>query len=339
MGFDWSPAGMTTSVRREVSAAVIDEVTRLPMDERRGPLFGALFARAAAPVMQRDLAPIFERVRPDVVVREMAELAAAPMAAARSIPLVTVAFSGVLSELARREVLAELGPLWRAEGLDDPSWADTYGQLYLHPFPESFGQRPDSPVVRAIRPDRGSPSDAPEAWVRVLGTDRPLVYVTSGTERASMTFPWAEAFAALGALDVDVVATIGTHVDPSALGAVPGNVRIERFVPQADLLARTSVVVSHGGAGTVLGAAGLGCRQLVVPLFADQWENGVAVSDGGCGVLLGPDRRHVEDFHESLRTLLEGSSHREAAARVAEEIAAMPTADDLAAEIEALATA
>ena len=167
MGFEWTAAGLTTSARRDAAGAALGRIMQMPMDERRGPLFSALFARAAAPVMQRDLAPIIDHVRPDVVVRETAELAAAPMAAARGIPLVTVAFSGVLPEHARGEVVDDLRPLWQAEGLGDPSWADVYGQLYLHPFPVSFGQRPDSPIVRPIRPDRGSPSARwPAGWRR-----------------------------------------------------------------------------------------------------------------------------------------------------------------------------
>jgi UDP:flavonoid glycosyltransferase YjiC (YdhE family) len=337
MGFEWSDAGLTTSARRQAAGAALDGIMQLPMDERRGPLFAALFARAAGPVMQRDLAPIIDRIRPDVVLRETAELAAAPIAAARGIPLVTVAFSGVLPEPARGEVVAALRPLWQAEGLGDPSWPDVYGQLYMHPFPVSFGQRPDSPVVRPIRPDRSAPSAAAAAWVTTLGVDRPFVYVTSGTEPPSVTFPWRELFAALDDLDVDAVATIGPHVDQAALGAVPPNVRVERFVPQADLLGRAHAVVSHGGAGTVLGTASHGRPQLVVPLFADQWENGVAVHDAGCGIVLGPGRRGVENLEQSLHTLLNGSSHRAAAIRVADEIAAMPTANDLAPEIEDLA--
>ena len=98
MGFEWSAAGLTTSARRDAAAAELPRIMQLPMAERRGPLFAALFARAAGPVMQRDLAPVVDRVRPDVMLRETAELAAAPMAAARNIPLVTVAFSGVLPE-------------------------------------------------------------------------------------------------------------------------------------------------------------------------------------------------------------------------------------------------
>jgi UDP:flavonoid glycosyltransferase YjiC (YdhE family) len=338
MGFEWSAAGLTTAARRDAAgAATLGTIMELPMEQRRGPLFSAFFARAAAPVMRRELGPIFDRVRPDVVLRETGELAAAPMAAARGIPLVTVAFSGVIPEPSRDDVIDDLRPLWQAEGLSDPTWADVYGQLYLHPFPVSFGQRPDAPVVRPVRPERGLPSAEPAAWVAPLGTDRPFVYVTSGTEPPSVTFPWPAMFAALRALDVDVVATIGPHVDPLALGAVPGNVRVERFVPQADLLSRASAVVSHGGAGTVLGAASHGRAQLVVPLFADQWENGLAVHHAGCGIVAGPHERRAEDLDRSLRMVLASTSHHDAATRVAGEIAAMPTAADLAGEIETLA--
>jgi UDP:flavonoid glycosyltransferase YjiC (YdhE family) len=337
MGFEWSPAGLTTGARRDLAADALGEIMRLPIAERRGPLFTALFARAAGPAMQRDLTPIIDRVRPDVVMREMSEVAAAPMAAARGIPLVTVAFSGVLPERARGEVLHELGPLWQAEGLGEPSWSDLYGELYLHPFPVSFGQRPDSAAVRPIRRGRGAPSAEPAPWVEALGTERPFVYASSGTEVPSGMFPWRELCAALGDMDLDAVATIGPHVDPAELGAVPANVRVERFVPQADLLGRTSAVVSHGGAGTVLGAAAHGQPQVVVPLFADQWENGIAVTEAGCGIVLEPGRHSVDDFDETMRTLLAGPSHRSAAERVAQEIDAMPRADDLALEIEALA--
>src|SRR6187431_7099 len=50
MGFEWSPAGLTTRERGESAAAVLGEIMQLPMAERRGPLFAALFARAAGPV-------------------------------------------------------------------------------------------------------------------------------------------------------------------------------------------------------------------------------------------------------------------------------------------------
>lgn len=336
LGFEWSPAGLTTLERRKAAGTSLSEIMQLPMAQRRGPLFAALFARAAGPVMLRELGPIVDRIRPHVVVRETGEVAAAPIAAARGIPLVTVAFSGVIPEPAREQVIHELRPLWRDTGLGDPSWADVYGQLYLHPFPASFGQRPDTPVVRPVRPGRGASSDTPPDWVVTLGADRPFIYVTSGTEPPSVTFPWRELFAVARERDVDVVATIGPHVEPTTLGAIPANVRVERFVPHAHLLPRASTVISHGGAGTVLGAAAHGRPQLVIPLFADQWENGVAVDDAGCGIVMAPDRRSAEDLDRSVRTLLASPSHHDAATRVATEIAAMPAATAAAADIEAL---
>ena len=107
MGFEWSAAGMTTADRRDAAAEELVHIMQLPMAHRRGPLFAAFFARAAGPVMQRDLDSILDRVRPDEVVREVAELGVAPRAAARGMPLVTAAFSGVLAEAARRDVMAD----------------------------------------------------------------------------------------------------------------------------------------------------------------------------------------------------------------------------------------
>jgi calicheamicin 3'-O-methyl-rhamnosyltransferase len=337
MGFEWSAAGMPTADRRASAGEELVRIMQLPMADRRGPMFSAFFARAAGPVMQRDLSPILERVRPDLVVREVAELGVAPMASARGIPFVTVAFSGVLPESARCDVMADLGPLWHAEGLTDPSWDDVYGEMYLHPFPPSFGQRPDSSTVRPARATGAPPAGQPPAWVEALGAGRPCVYVTSGTERTATTFPWRDVFAVIANLDVDAVATIGSHVDPADVGPVPANVRLERFVPQADVLRRSALVISHGGAGTVLGAASHGLPQFVVPLFADQWQNAVAVRDAGCGVFAGPDSRGVDDIDASLRELLRDAAHRDAARLVADEIAAMPTAMDLVDEIEAIA--
>jgi UDP:flavonoid glycosyltransferase YjiC (YdhE family) len=270
-----------------------------------------------------------------VVVRETAELAAAAMAAPRDIPVVTVAFSGVLPAAARPPVVDALRPLWAAEGRGDPAWSDLFGELYVHPFPPSFGQAPDAGAVQMVRPVGRVPDEPAPPWVEEVGT-RTAVYVSAGTELPSTTFPWAAVLAALGRSPVDVVATIGPHVDPAAIGTVPSNVRIERFVPQAWLLPRVAAVISHGGAGTVLGAATHGRPQLVVPLWADQWENGLAVVDAGCGTVLAPDRRSDDDVDAAVGDLVATSATADAARRVAAEIAAMPTAADLVPHIEAL---
>ena len=171
MGFEWSAAGLTTAARRDAVGSALGDLMKLPIEERRGASFTALFARAAGPVMRGSGAGP-RRVRPDLVVRETAELAAAPMAAARGIPLVTVAFSGVLPEHARGEVVDALRPLWQAEGLGDPSWADVYGQLYLHPFPTRSASVPIRPwCVRSVPIAGRRARRLPPGWRRSASTD------------------------------------------------------------------------------------------------------------------------------------------------------------------------
>ncbi len=249
------------------------------------------------------------------------------MAAARSIPLVTVAFSGVLPERGRSLVLDDLQPLWMAEGLDSPSWADVYGQLYLHPFPESFGQRPDSPVVRSIRRDPAHRACRARHQHGLRCSEPNDLSCTPAQEPRCCRLRFRGAVVRrVAEMDVDAVATIGAYVDLDGLGALPGNVRASVSSPSR-ILGRASAVVSHGGAGTVLGAAAHGRPQAVVPLFADQWENGVAVTDAGCGIVLEPDRRSADNLGQALRTLLDHTSHRDAARGSREEMHVMPSVE------------
>jgi UDP:flavonoid glycosyltransferase YjiC (YdhE family) len=89
----------------------------------------------------------------------------------------------------------------------------------------------------------------------VAAGGRPLVYVTLGTifntESGDLL---ARILAGARELPVDVVATVGRSLDPAELGPQPANVRVERFAPQAELLPRCAVAVTHAGSGSVAGA-------------------------------------------------------------------------------------
>jgi UDP:flavonoid glycosyltransferase YjiC (YdhE family) len=236
--------------------------------------------------------------------------------------------------------LVAVTPIWGAEGLAEPAVDDLVGAVYLHPFPPSFGDAPDVPSVGRMRAE-GFDSGAFEAasWIDGIGGGRPIVYLTSGTEPAAATAPWKAALEAIGDRDVQAIVTIGNRLDPAVLGAVPANVRVERFVPQRLILARASVAMSHAGAGSLLGAAAFGLPQLLNPLRADQWENADAATAAGAAITCEMDQRTAADIGAALDRLLYEPVFREAAARVAAEIAAMPSPADHVATVEALALA
>jgi UDP:flavonoid glycosyltransferase YjiC (YdhE family) len=69
---------------------------------------------------------------------------------------------------------------------------------------------------------------------------------------------------------VNLIMTVGASGDPAQFGPQPPNVRIERYIPQAQLLPYVDVCLNHGGYNTVIEPLAHGIPQVVLPLAADQ---------------------------------------------------------------------
>jgi MGT family glycosyltransferase len=162
------------------------------------------------------------------------------------------------------------------------------------------------------------------------------VYLTLGT----VVFPvhlFGTVIDAFASLEVDAVVTVGPQGDPAALGPVPGNVRVERFVPQDALTPFVDLAVHHCGSGTLLGLLAAGLPSLGLPMGADQFDNAEALVHAGAGRVLQPEEVSVDAVAAGVVALLEDSSSREAAARLRDEIAAMPPPSAVVPQLEQLA--
>jgi UDP:flavonoid glycosyltransferase YjiC (YdhE family) len=337
LGIGTVAAGMSVPERLRAFGERFGVATAaLDPGSRRAIAFSGHFGHLCAPRMLTDLRPVLDEWQPDLLVHETAELAGPALAEAAGIPHAVVAFSGRVPPEALAAAAEVVAPLWAGLGVAVPADLGLYRHAYFHPFPPSMGQRPAAATVRDLRPGGEDGADGgPPAWVRALGEDRPLVYVTFGTEMGPLA-PWPTLLPALGLLGgVDVVVTVGGALDPVGLGVVPPRIRVERYVPQSWLLPRCSLVVSHAGAGTLLAAAAHGVPQLLLPIGADQFENAAAyLGTGAGGWGLGLD---AEGLADAMRRLLDGGGHREAAARVAGELAAMPGPGEAVEVLEGLA--
>ena len=89
---------------------------------------------------------------------------------------------------------------------------------------------------------------------------------------------------AIDDLDVDVVVTLGPDADPSIVGARLEHVHVASFIPQAGVLRRSRVMVSHGGSGAMLGAIAAGVPILAIPQGADQFMNAGRIVEAGLGL-------------------------------------------------------
>jgi MGT family glycosyltransferase len=156
------------------------------------------------------------------------------------------------------------------------------------------------------------------------------VYVTFGTLFNTDVGLLRAVVAGVRDLPVRVVVTVGPSGDPAALGDQPPNVHVARYVPQERILPACAAVVSHGGSGTVLAGLARGLPQLCIPQGADQFDNAAAVAASGAGLALGPGEVTAPAVREAVERLLGEPAHRAAARRVAEEIARMPDAAEVA---------
>jgi UDP:flavonoid glycosyltransferase YjiC (YdhE family) len=336
-GFRSVPCGLDGADRRSMVMERAPSLFELPPRERRAVMLSTTFGEVAAPLMRDDLVGVFDEFQPDVVVHDYAELAAAPMSSARSIGCVSVGFSGAVSDAVQRSVEVSAAPVWEREGVEITT-ATFNGDLLLYPFPEWLDTpRPDVPSapMRPVAFDRSSATDVPE-WVGSFGADRPGVYVTYGTEIGPRA-PWSAIFDGLADLDADVIATVGGQLDPASLGPVPANIRVEQYVPQRFVLERAAVAVSHGGAGTLIGAATTATSQLCLPVAADQWDNADRLAASGAGLLLEEDERDPGSIVRAVERLLHDDSVQASANVLRDHFAAMPHPAELVATIESLA--
>lgn len=273
--------------------------------------------------------------RPDVLLRDEADFGAAVAGERLGLPVVTVLVMAS-GAFVRPWVVAEALHELRAEhGLvPDPDLGMLHSGLVLCPFPPSL-RDPEFPLPSAARSFRG---------VEVVHRDehdsgeRPAVYFTLGTVFSLECGDLFErVLAGLADLDVDVVATVGSDIDPSELGPQRAGIRVEQFVPQATVLATVDAMISHGGSGGMLGALAHGLPQVLIPLGADQPYNSARAAQLGLARVLDAVDATPADVAAAVHDVLTDPSYRQRAEQMRDELATLPTATDAIPWITALA--
>ena len=205
-----------------------------------------------------------------------------------------------------------------------------YAGPYLDICPPSFQRLsvPDGVRVEPIRPV--FPADPGEALPDHLREipDRPTVYVTLGTMFNELDL-FRLILGALADVDCNVIATVGRTNDPEALGTLPANAYVERYVAQSLILPFCAASIGHGGSGSTLAALANGVQLLLVPQGADQFDNALLCVELGAGRVLMPGEVVAAAVREGVIALLEEPSFRERAAAIAAEIAALPAPEEI----------
>lgn len=183
---------------------------------------------------------------------------------------------------AQRKVIG-LPPTERFHGATSPDLdlVATFPQL------EYGSELPERAVITGPMP-----FEAPHPDVTLPGGDDPLVLVAPSTSQDPENRLVRAALEGLAGLPVRVVATTN-RVVPSRPIEVPENAVLVDWIRYSQVMPLASLVICHGGHGTIARSLAEGVPLLVCPIAGDMNENAIRVAWSGTGLsmrwsLVGP---------------------------------------------------
>ena len=177
-------------------------------------------------------------------------------------------------------------------------------------------------------------SDWSEPWIFSWshGPDHPRALVSFSTTNQDQTDVLQRTVNAIGRIRMDAVATLGPALKDSSLHA-PANVTLLPSAPHDAVMKEVSLVVSHGGHGTVSRALSHGLPLLVMPMGRDQGDIAARVEACGAGLILAPAAAETE-IAAAISRLIEEPQFRAAARWFKDTIATEVSKTSLVSELE-----
>jgi MGT family glycosyltransferase len=317
---------------------VIDELGRAPADAvvASEMLFGAMLAAEAAGVKLAVLGTTISILPLPGVPPLGAGLAPARSAAERAQHAAFAAglgatFNRFLPTLNAARQDLKLRPV--GDVLELYARADRVLQATAAAFDFPAERLP--PNMRYVGPLLDEP-ETMSRWVSPWKRDdaRPLVLVGFSTTYQAQREAIERVAAALAALAVRGVVTLGPALDDVQL-SLPGDMMVCGSVRHSDVMRAASVVVTHGGHGTVTRALQHGLPLLCLPMGRDQNDVAARVVARGAGLRL-PATASTAEIRVSLGRLMVEPSYQAAARALGRAITAEVACSHLVEELEGL---
>lgn len=231
-----------------------------------------------------------------------------------------VVFRGVQRHWQRTRALVDLGPAGFL--FDAPRHVSRFLLPTVPGFEYPRSDMPDNVDFIGILPvDPPNGVERP-VWFDELDGSRPVVHVSQGTIANAKPDLFAPAIEGLANEDVLVVlATGGRQPQELGLTRVPSNVRVASLLPYADLLPRTSVMVTNGGYGGVQIALSHGVPLVVAGTTEDKPEVAARVAWSGSGINLRTSMPTPDAVRSAVRKVIAEPSFGQHAKRLSREFA------------------
>ena len=302
----------------------------LPPDRVERYFLPRLFGEVGAALVVDDLVAAVTEHRAEMIIFDPVMFAAPLVAAKLGVRPVQHLLGPLYDDLTLELVADAMSPLWREFGLSVPPAAGMFEGETLAICPQSLdpaaASRPRVTPLRPVPTPTTQVSPLPHSYPE---PQRPLVYLTLGTF-SNNPDQFKLVIEALHDEPINVLVTIGRDNDVQSLGTTPANVHVEQFIPQADVLPHCSLAVHHAGAGTTFGILAHALPSVALPQSADNFTIAGRIAASGAAVTISPGEVTAATVRDAVRDVLAQQKYRDAAGRLAAEIAAMPSVTEVA---------
>ncbi len=192
----------------------------------------------------------------------------------------------------------------------------------LHPMPHLF----DDSMYKFVGPSFAPRKENLDFPFEELHAEK-VIYISLGTIVDHGAAFYQDCFEAFGnrsdrPYPHQVILSTGNKVDPATLGPIPDNFIVRSFVPQLEILQRTSVFISHGGMNSTGEALYHGVPLIVIPQRGDAYLVKEQVSRNGAGIGMLPEQASPQALFDAVETVLSTPSYTANAAKIQESFLA-----------------
>ena len=180
-------------------------------------------------------------------------------------------------------------------------------ELILCPKEFDFPQTADGGERHYIEPVLDlEKRDVPFAWEK-LDPKKPLIYCSLGSQ--SHLYGWNKEFfqTAIDTMalmpDRQMVIATGLYTESDSFRNIPPNAIVVKWVPQMELLQRTSIAITHGGMNTIKSCIFFGVPIIIFPIDRETPMNAARILYHGLGVRGNIKRNSVQHFQSLIKEI------------------------------------
>lgn len=290
--------------------------------------FERIFAGAMARAMWHDLSALATAWRPDLILREVTEFGSPLLAQSLDVPLATVVFGSVSSDLRVIDrVATAIGDRSVEIGLDPNGvLVRCRRATRIAMVPDAYD--PDEPADmtilrhRPVEVDDLAGEGCPPGAERLFSS--PTVYATLGTVYHHVPGLLDEILRAFDGAEWNLILSTGEAKHLRRLGELPPNVFAAAYIPNSTVMSRCAGVVCHGGYSTTIGALLHGRPSVLLPRGADHFLHSRCVVRLGAATALEVPEQNASKIREAVSHMMQDTAMHAAARSLQRELAALP---------------